>query len=76
MARGSNGGSAVEFISVQPTEEDYLRGVVLFGRNVASYNFALARSLLELANDGRSTVPLADLAEPFSRQVSAHLLSA
>ncbi len=33
------------FISVTPTTENYPRGVVLFGRNVASYKFALAKSL-------------------------------
>jgi hypothetical protein len=41
------------FISVTPTTENYLRGVVLFGRNVASYKFALAKSLLELSDGTR-----------------------
>ena len=47
---------------------------MLFGRNVASYKFALAKSLLELASQGREAVPLADLAVPFSRHVSDHLV--
>ncbi|MDP6985568.1 MAG: HNH endonuclease, partial [Candidatus Latescibacteria bacterium] len=47
---------------------------MLFGRNVASYKFALAKSLLELASQGREAVPLADLAVPFSRHISDHLV--
>lgn len=32
-----------------PSLESYWRSIILFGRNVASYKFALAKSLLELA---------------------------
>ena len=39
------------FISGESSEIDCWRGVVLFGRNVASYKFALAKSLLELSAD-------------------------
>lgn len=34
----------------QPTLENYWRAVILFGRNVASYKFALGKSLLEFAS--------------------------
>ena len=61
------------FISEESSEIDCWRGVVLFGRNVASYKFALAKSLLELASGGREAVPLADLAVPFSRHVCDHI---
>lgn len=36
------------FISKEPNLEDYWRGIILFGRNVASYKFALAKSLLDI----------------------------
>ena len=38
------------FYDIDPSLENYWRGVILFGRNVASYKFALAKSLLELAD--------------------------
>jgi hypothetical protein len=31
------------FIDTQPTREDYWRSIILFGWNVASYKFALAK---------------------------------
>ena len=64
-----------EFINVTPSTENYLRGVVLFGVNVASYKFALAKSIIELADGTRETISLDELAEPFSRHVSEHLRS-
>ena len=36
----------IEFYEVTPTLDNYWRSIVLFGRNVASYKFALAKSLL------------------------------
>ncbi len=39
---------SVSFVSKEPLLEDYWRGIILLGRNVASYKFALANSLLEL----------------------------
>jgi hypothetical protein len=38
----------MQFIEVQPTVENYWRALILFGRNVASYKFALGKALLEL----------------------------
>ena len=37
------------FTDIEPTLENYWRGVILFGLNVASYKFALGKSLLELS---------------------------
>lgn len=56
-----------------PSIEDYWRGIILFGKNVASYKFALAQSLLELAPGGKSTITLDELAEPFARHTLEHL---
>ena len=65
--------TVAEFVTTAPTDRDYLRGIVLFGRNVASYKFALARSVLELAEEGQEVVPLGELAVPFSRHLCSHL---
>ena len=37
-----------EFYEIEPSFENYWRSVILFGRNVASYKFALAKSLYNL----------------------------
>ena len=37
-------------------DKDLFRSVVLYGRNVASYKFALAESLLELGKDNKKSV--------------------
>jgi 5-methylcytosine-specific restriction endonuclease McrA len=68
--------SAYQFIETTPTTENYFRGIVLFGRNVASYKFALAKSLIELAGEGRDRVSLEDLAVPFSLHLCDHLKEA
>ena len=57
------------FYDIDPSLENYWRGVILFGRNVASYEFALAKSLLELAAKKSDFIPLEELAEPFSRHL-------
>lgn len=62
-----------DFLGDAPSIEDYWRGIILFGRNVASYKFALAQSLLELAPRGKSSITLKELAEPFARHTLEHL---
>jgi len=61
------------FIEAHPTREDYWRSVILFGRNVASYKFALAKSLLELATGEPNFIRLKELAVPFSHYITEHL---
>jgi hypothetical protein len=61
------------FLEVNPSREDYWRSVVLFGLNVASYKFALAKSLLEIATTEQNFVRLEELAVPFARNISEHL---
>jgi hypothetical protein len=51
-----------EFTATTPSLEDFWRPIILFGRNVASYKFALGSSLLELADIDRDHVSLEDLA--------------
>ena len=60
-----------KFIDVAP--QNALRAVVLFGRNAASYKFSLAKSILEGASEGRTSVSLSDLSGPFAKHVCEHL---
>jgi hypothetical protein len=62
-----------DFLAASPTLDSNWRAVVLFGRNVASYKFALAKTLLEMADRADDRVPLEDLAVPFARHLCAHL---
>jgi 5-methylcytosine-specific restriction endonuclease McrA len=61
------------FFNQSLRSEDYWRAIVLFGRNVASYKFALAKSLLELGPESGQLIKLDELARPFSRHVASHL---
>ena len=56
-----------QFLEVQPSVENYWRALILFGRNVASYKFALGKALLELRTAPGDLVKLDDLALPFAR---------
>ena len=56
-----------------PSLESYWRSIILFGRNVASYKFALAESLLELAPTGKTIITLDELAVPFSKYLCQHI---
>lgn len=64
----------MRFTDTDPTLDSYWRAIILFGRNVASYKFALANALLEIAPEERELVKLDELAKPFSRHLCAHLL--
>lgn len=65
--------SEEKFLAIDPKPEDYWRAIVMFGKNVASYKFALAKSLLELAPTGKTIITLEELSEPFSRHITEHL---
>jgi 5-methylcytosine-specific restriction endonuclease McrA len=62
-----------EFLGKEPTLEDYWRSIILFGKNVACYKFALGKALLEIAPQEKTIVTLDELAEPYSRYVTEHL---
>jgi hypothetical protein len=62
-----------EFHLIEPTLENYYRGIILFGDNTATYKFALGKSLLELASQPNDLVTLEELAEPFSTHLVDHL---
>jgi hypothetical protein len=61
-------GTTHEFIEATPSPSNSLRDVVLFGRNVARYEFALTRSLLELSRTGAEATTLEELAVPFHQR--------
>lgn len=60
------------FYEIAPSDENYWRAIVLFGRNVASYKFALAKALYDL-KDGSELITLERLAPIYARHISEHL---
>lgn len=65
-----------EFKEQYPSLESYWRSIVLFGRNVAFYKFALAESLLELVPKGINEIRLEKLAVPYSEHLCQHIANA
>lgn len=63
------------FQDAAPTHAGYWRHIVRFGRNVASYKFALGRALLNLAAQQQTFVRLEDLSIPFMASICEHLLA-
>ncbi len=64
----------MDFYTSDPSLSSYWRSIILFGRNSASYKFALAKSLIELSDPvGSDLITIEQLAEPFSRHVCDHL---
>lgn len=62
-----------EFYRQDPTARSSWRLVVLTGRNSRTYKFALGTALLETAGEGRTEIPLADLAVPYAMGLVHHL---
>jgi len=63
----------INFYEKIPTDETLWRSIILFGRNVATYKFALGKALIELAEKEKTFIRLEELAEPFSRHICDHL---
>ena len=55
------------------TLEDYWRGIILRGKNSASYKFALAQSLLEMRPQSGDLIKLGDMAPVFAKHITKHL---
>lgn len=62
-----------KFYEIEPTLDNYWRSIILFGRNVASYKFALAKSLYDLKDNGDTVITLDKLAVPFAKHITEHL---
>lgn len=64
----------MKFVDVEPTLENYWRAIILFGRNTASYKFALAKSLIDVSLESKSDlISLDDLALPYAMHLCEHL---
>ena len=59
-----------------PTLDNYWRSIILFGKNTASYKFALGKSILELSENPNELLKLEDLAPSFSSNICKHLINA
>ena len=60
------------YIENDMTLENFWRSIFLFGKNTASYKFALAKSLLEI-DTTKNFISLEELALPYSKNISLHL---
>ena len=56
-----------------PSLDSYWRAVILFGRNVATYKFALGKALLTLADEGKTLVTAEELSIPYASELCQHL---
>ena len=64
----------MNFVDVEPTLENYWRAIILFGKNTASYKFALAKSLIDVSLERQSDlITLDDLALPYALHLAQHL---
>lgn len=61
------------FIPENPTVEDCWRGIILYGKNSATFKFALAESLLKLNPQSGQLIKLEDLAPVFGKAIAAHI---
>jgi len=69
--------AVARFVYEVPSLDSYWRAIVLFGRNVASYKFALASALLEVGADSAGDkISLEQLALPYASRIAAHLRTA
>jgi len=61
------------FYELDPSIENYWRAIILFGRNTASYKFALAKSLYDLHSLGKAIITLDELAVPYAKHLCERL---
>ena len=60
------------FVDKNPTLDTSWRSIILLGRNVASYKFALAKSLLEI-DYSSAEIEIEKIAVPFAKNICEHL---
>lgn len=63
----------MKFYSEDLSNETLWRSIILFGRNVASYKFALGKALLDLADKEKTRINLDELALTYSHAICEHL---
>lgn len=64
-----------EFLRNDSTLESQFRSIFLFGRNVATYKFALAKSLLELGTSSKGFISLEELSPIYVKHMLEHVRS-
>ena len=62
-----------KFYEIEPSLENYWRSIILFGRNVATYKFALAKALYDIKDSGNTIITLDKLAIPYVKHITEHL---
>lgn len=62
-----------QYLNGDPSLESRFRSVYLFGRNVATYKFAFARSLLDLGKQPQSYISLEELAPIYAKHMLRHV---
>lgn len=62
-----------DFYEIEPTLENYWRSIILFGKNVASYKFALAKALYDLKASSNDLITMEQLAQPYVKHLLEHL---
>ena len=63
----------VEFQINDPSIESQWRALILFGKNSATYKFAFAKALLEIADKQKNVVTLEEISKPFADSIVEHL---
>lgn len=61
------------FYEINPSIENYWRSIILFGKNVASYKFALAKTLYDFKDRTNDLITLEELAKPYVKHLIEHL---
>ncbi|WP_051512680.1 hypothetical protein [Skermanella stibiiresistens] len=64
------------FFNVEPTTENRWRAIILFGRNTASFKFALGEALLSAGTASGDLIRLDGLALPYAKAICRHLQNA
>ncbi|MFC0180477.1 HNH endonuclease domain-containing protein [Thorsellia kenyensis] len=62
-----------EFYLFSPSQVNYWRAIILFGKNTATYKFALAKAILESHHNNNDLITLEQIALPFSVNICRHL---
>jgi hypothetical protein len=75
MQRRNQRQTISPFTEQTPTLDNYWRAIILFGRNTASYKFALSKTILHLTkrNLKKNEIKIEDLALPFALEICEHL---
>ena len=61
------------FFENDPSNSSFWRSIILYGKNVASYKFALAKSIIEIKSKNKEFISLEELSGPFSSNICEHL---